>query len=841
MSGVIFLDERTNPEPGSPPDSNGGFALYIDGDFQFDTSDEALYHESMALPALSLSAARVDDPHNLRVLICGGGDGLALRECLRFPGVVGVDLVDYSSEVIALGRTRFAEINQGAFADDRVRVHIADAWDYLANASTYDVILCDFTVPHTDEDARVFTQEWYALLERSLAPGGVICLNAVSPQVSSEAFWCLNRTVRSAGLKPLPFRVCIPSFRAHGYGAWGFILATKRRLFLSDLKRIDCPVSTRQANLSRLYRGAHFSKTERNAASMAPINTLDRPCLAGLLLNSASSGAQREPLEGSPFDLDPLLAAIPISHPYHTRIMVETLAAQVAGSVRDLDIRRLLDALMRKISTLPAAVAAELTRLRDYLKDHRLRFELFSEWSYRLFATLVIMMTLANAIAPDNAFAKGSMGMGGHGGVSVSHSSFGSRAGFSSSGRAGGSFGGARGFSESGRGGSGSFGSSGRGVSSGSFGNSGSFYANRSVMSAPSSPHFTGAGFRTSYGNGRAVDIYGSYEPARVYSYCGSGYGHYHPYTQLGGGQPSPAPPEKHQALFLASDDMSVLDNGDVVVTVSDSSFLLLTNGTVALMSNRSPEPVMMLYPDPELFANVQDQISRQLGGVQNAVVSRRDWLSWVGWTSVMLPAVAGDKMELRNLQDLSKKLEVALVRLGAPPAGATVATRSPDQLELFIGGVLTSDGSILLRDGSGKWLRTDGKTIQDANASDARTGKPCPPALVGIIRSALEQARKETTGGVASDQHDMQQLDGDYSSLQSDLSQYQSLEAQNYGDPGYQVDYGTDEIPVGDAINRTNNDLAQNFTDRTNTSKDIDLLQRQLAHIDSALAYFPQ
>ena len=47
----------------------------------------------------------------MRILICGGGDGLALRECLRFPGLASVDLVDYDPEIIELARTRFAEVN----------------------------------------------------------------------------------------------------------------------------------------------------------------------------------------------------------------------------------------------------------------------------------------------------------------------------------------------------------------------------------------------------------------------------------------------------------------------------------------------------------------------------------------------------------------------------------------------------------------------------------------------------------------------------------------------------------------------------------------------------------
>ena len=51
---------------------NGEFAFYMDGDLQFDSSDEAIYHESLALPALCL--ARQAKPNGLRVLICGGGD-----------------------------------------------------------------------------------------------------------------------------------------------------------------------------------------------------------------------------------------------------------------------------------------------------------------------------------------------------------------------------------------------------------------------------------------------------------------------------------------------------------------------------------------------------------------------------------------------------------------------------------------------------------------------------------------------------------------------------------------------------------------------------------------------
>lgn len=231
--------------------SDDDFAFYIDGDLQFDTQDEALYHEGLALPALCLAAQHKPN-EDLRILICGGGDGLALRECLRFPNVAQVDLVDYSADVVEWGRTRFAERNAQAFADPRAHVHIADAWEFLqtqvengaADGGSYDAVLCDFTVPRREEDCRVYSVEWYDLLRQALTPNGLLALNALSPEATPEAFWCVNRTVRAARLYPQPYRVCLPSFRAQGYGTWAFLLAGPN-LRRRDLATLACSSTLR--------------------------------------------------------------------------------------------------------------------------------------------------------------------------------------------------------------------------------------------------------------------------------------------------------------------------------------------------------------------------------------------------------------------------------------------------------------------------------------------------------------------------------------------------------------------------------------------------------------------
>ena len=62
--------------------------LYINGNLQFSSRDEVRYHEALVLPAMQMVS------HTSRILILGGGDGLAAREVLKYPQVKHVTLVD---------------------------------------------------------------------------------------------------------------------------------------------------------------------------------------------------------------------------------------------------------------------------------------------------------------------------------------------------------------------------------------------------------------------------------------------------------------------------------------------------------------------------------------------------------------------------------------------------------------------------------------------------------------------------------------------------------------------------------------------------------------------------
>ncbi|HEY3781695.1 MAG TPA: hypothetical protein VGL56_11455 [Fimbriimonadaceae bacterium] len=797
-----------------------GVALFIDGYLQFDSRDEALYHESLALPALELARRRLSYPPGtsmeggtgirqtqnlkstdiqsasehvelqtyttplprgeagesanrerlepqalekcsgqLRILICGGGDGLALRECLRFPGVTHVDLVDLSEEVLSLARNELADLNDHSLEDKRVKVHLANAWDWQSE-EPYDVVLCDFTFPSSDEEAKLLSKEWFSKVHGLLTPNGVACINAVSPQKTPEAFWCVVNSIRAARMNPLPMRICIPSFRELGYGVWGFVLASPNPLRLSELRVLESPVETRQADISKLWRGARFARAERLKARSIPPNTCNAPVLMQLLLNPESVG-QEGPLP----DIEDLINAIPIQHPSHTREMIQTLAEQVAGTLKSIDLRRLVDEILALGHRLSDRLRFEIEKLKEFLRTNFSLGSSWREWSTKLFATLIIVLTLANSLAPENAFAKGHAGLG--------HSS----------------------------------------MSRGSFSRTGEF----SHVAAPQVGTVTGTGFRSSTFGGRngPVDIYGYRYAPRVYSYIdpyyGGGYyygnGGYYGGYGYGGSQnqqqqqqQQQPPMQSHDPAFVADDDMMVMDNGDVVVTLSDDAFLVAKKGTMTLMSQKAG-PLMPVATDSAMFQRMSLSLEGQRLTAQLEAKSREEWLQWTGWTASMFSSVREDRLEVKNLKELQTRLETAISGMGAPASGAAI-TPDKDATELFVGAYILNNNTVVFDQPDGKRLTLNGDNLIDATGATHKA----PTALKQAVVSIINKLAKEINGDMASYDSDIRQDQSDLNSSHSDLQQYQYY-ASTYGG-GYQVDYGTDEISADDAVSRTQADI---------------------------------
>ncbi len=191
--------------------------LYLNGHLQFASRDEYRYHEALVHPGLSAL------PSGSKVLVLGGGDGLAVREVLRYPSVASITLVDLDEGMTALFRThpRLASLNGGSLNDSHVRVINADAFTWLdTNPALFDFVIIDFPDPSNYHVGKLYTSAFYRLVKQHVAPGGLLVVQSTSPMFARQSFWSIVATLQRAGLKTWPYHVYVPSF-----GEWGFVIA----------------------------------------------------------------------------------------------------------------------------------------------------------------------------------------------------------------------------------------------------------------------------------------------------------------------------------------------------------------------------------------------------------------------------------------------------------------------------------------------------------------------------------------------------------------------------------------------------------------------------------------
>jgi spermidine synthase len=191
--------------------------LFLNGNLQFSSRDEYRYHEALVHPIM----AAVEEPRT--VLVLGGGDGLALRELLKYPTVQSITLVDLDPEMTSLfARSPFlAQLNGGSLRSPKVHVVNADAFVWLKSASgTYDAVVVDFPDPSNYSIGKLYSLTFYRRLSEVLAPNGWAVIQSTSPYVAPKAFWCVERTLQAAGLQTAAYHVFVPSF-----GEWGFVAA----------------------------------------------------------------------------------------------------------------------------------------------------------------------------------------------------------------------------------------------------------------------------------------------------------------------------------------------------------------------------------------------------------------------------------------------------------------------------------------------------------------------------------------------------------------------------------------------------------------------------------------
>jgi len=161
-------------------DKDKKISFYINGQRQFESGEwDAVYHESFIHPAMSIAKERSD------ILVLGGGDGLALREILKYSDVKKITLVDIDPLVIraATELDFMRALNKNAFFDSRVSVIVGDAFKFaeqLKEGSSYDVIFIDFPDPTDDGLSRLYSKEFYKMLTSAFRENTIAVIQSES-------------------------------------------------------------------------------------------------------------------------------------------------------------------------------------------------------------------------------------------------------------------------------------------------------------------------------------------------------------------------------------------------------------------------------------------------------------------------------------------------------------------------------------------------------------------------------------------------------------------------------------------------------------------------------------
>lgn len=198
----------------------GGLRLFLNGNLQFAQADEYRYHEALVHPAMAAHGAV------RKVAVLGGGDGLAVRELLRYPQVESITVVELDPNMTRLfaSDATLVALNGGALRSPKVRIVNTDAFQWLQQGGEmFDLIVVDFPDPTNFSIGKLYTNSFYALLDQRLAATGYAVVQTTSPLIARQSFWTVVTTIESVGLRTWPYHAHVPSF-----GEWGFVIAGRR-------------------------------------------------------------------------------------------------------------------------------------------------------------------------------------------------------------------------------------------------------------------------------------------------------------------------------------------------------------------------------------------------------------------------------------------------------------------------------------------------------------------------------------------------------------------------------------------------------------------------------------
>ena len=223
--GKIIYSESTPYQRIVLTKASRDLRLFLNGNLQFSSIDEYRYHEALVHPALS----SLSEPQH--ILIIGGGDGLALREALKYPSIKTVTLVDLDPAMTRLfsSNDMLTELNHNSLQSPKLTVINQDAFIWLRemadaeNIKTFDAIIIDLPDPSNYSVGKLYTNVFYKQLHHVMNERSIVAVQSTSPLIARKSFWCVNNTLEASGFLTTPYHAYVPSF-----GEWGYVIASSK-------------------------------------------------------------------------------------------------------------------------------------------------------------------------------------------------------------------------------------------------------------------------------------------------------------------------------------------------------------------------------------------------------------------------------------------------------------------------------------------------------------------------------------------------------------------------------------------------------------------------------------
>ena len=211
-------------------------------------------------------------PKHERVLVLGGGDGLAVREILKYDDVKEIILVDIDPEMTKLCSTNndIKAINNNSLSSDKLKIINEDAYKYVQeNKEKFDVIIIDLPDPNNETLNKLYTNVFYNYIKANLTETGVAVTQSTSPYYAKKSFWCINKTVKTQFDNVIPYHLQVPSF-----GEWGFNL-----MYNGERKLGKLSVETKYLTNENIPNLFSFGADEKIDLNQVEVNDMFKPSL----------------------------------------------------------------------------------------------------------------------------------------------------------------------------------------------------------------------------------------------------------------------------------------------------------------------------------------------------------------------------------------------------------------------------------------------------------------------------------------------------------------------------------------------------------------------------------